>query len=112
MHHSSSAVVLALGLALSALSACRPSSISEVRRVAIDPGHPSETSQGASGPSGATEIQVNSAVGQKLRAILEEVGYEVVITQADEEAFIAGEEGKDRMARAIAAGIEAYFARR
>jgi len=36
----------------------------------------------------------------------------VVITQADQEAFIASEDGQNRMARALAAGIEAWYARR
>ena len=33
----------------------------------------------------------------------------VVITDPEEEAFIAGEEGQERMAGAIAEGIRAYF---
>ncbi len=57
-------------------------------RVAIDPGHPSETSQGASGPNGATEIQVNWAVGQRLKVLLEEAGYEVVMTKLVEEEVV------------------------
>ncbi len=56
--------------------------------VAIDPGHPSETSQGASGPGGATEIQVNWAVAQKLRALLEGRGYRVVLTKLVEEELV------------------------
>lgn len=36
----------------------------------------------------------------------------VVITHPDGEAFIASEEGQDRMARALAAGIQAWYARR
>ena len=56
--------------------------------VAIDPGHPSETSQGASGPQGFGEIEVNWAVGQKLRALLEERGYEVVMTKLVEEELV------------------------
>ena len=56
--------------------------------VAIDPGHPSETSQGASGPTGASEIPVNWAVGQKLKALLEEAGYRVVLTKLVEEELV------------------------
>ena len=36
----------------------------------------------------------------------------VVITQPDQEAFIASEDGQGRMARALFAGIEAYYAKR
>lgn len=56
--------------------------------VAIDPGHPSETSQGASGPNGATEIRVNWAVGTRLRALLEEAGYRVVMTKLVEDELV------------------------
>jgi N-acetylmuramoyl-L-alanine amidase len=56
--------------------------------VAIDPGHPSETSQGASGPQGATEIQVNWAVAQRLRTLLEGSGYGVVLTKLVEEELV------------------------
>jgi len=60
----------------------------EALRVAIDPGHPSETSQGASGPGGATEIQVNWAVAMKLRDILVDRGYDVVLTKLVEEELV------------------------
>ena len=56
--------------------------------VAIDPGHPSETSEGASGSAGATEIQVNWAVAQRLKTLLEEGGYRVVLTKLVEEELV------------------------
>ena len=56
--------------------------------VALDPGHPSEYAKGASGPAGATEIQVNWAVAQKLRVLLEGAGYEVVVTKLVEEELV------------------------
>ncbi len=56
--------------------------------VAIDPGHPSETSRGASGPGGATEIDVNWAVAGKLKAVLEDGGYEVVMTKLVKEELV------------------------
>jgi len=56
--------------------------------VAIDPGHPSETSQGASGPNGATEIQVNWAVAQRLKDLLHDAGYGVVLTKLVEEELV------------------------
>jgi len=71
------------------LVACqRPPGGGETPLVAIDPGHPSETSQGASGPGGATEIQVNWAVAQRFRALLEEAGYRVVLTKLVEEELV------------------------
>ena len=63
-----------------------PASISPV--VAIDPGHPSETSQGASGPAGATEIEVNWAVAQRLRLLLENRGYEVILTKLTQDEVV------------------------
>lgn len=78
---------LALSIAL-VLVGCGQLRDAKPRRVAIDPGHPSETSQGASGPAGATEIQVNWAVGEKLRTLLEENGYEVVMTKLVEEEVV------------------------
>jgi N-acetylmuramoyl-L-alanine amidase len=57
------------------LAACTAEPRTSMPVVAIDPGHPSETSQGASGPGGATEIQVNWAVAQKLQALLKRRGY-------------------------------------
>jgi N-acetylmuramoyl-L-alanine amidase len=63
------------------LAACTAEPKSSIPVVAIDPGHPSETSQGASGPAGATEIQVNWAVALKLQALLEDRGYEVILTK-------------------------------
>ena len=56
--------------------------------VVLDPGHPSETSRGASGPAGATEIQVNWAVARKLQALLEAAGYRVVLTKLVEDELV------------------------
>ncbi len=56
--------------------------------VLLDPGHPSEYSKGASGPAGATEIEVNWAVAQKLRSLLERAGYQVVLTKLVEEEVV------------------------
>jgi N-acetylmuramoyl-L-alanine amidase len=49
--------------------------------IVIDPGHPSEYSQGATGPTGANEIETGWAVAQQLRPLLEADGYEVVLTK-------------------------------
>ncbi|MDP2959558.1 MAG: N-acetylmuramoyl-L-alanine amidase, partial [Longimicrobiales bacterium] len=56
--------------------------------VVLDPGHPSETAQGAKGPAGATEIQVNWAVARKLQPLLEAAGYRVVVTKLVEEEMV------------------------
>lgn len=80
--------ILALLVAVLALQGCGIPRSPGPPRVAIDPGHPSETSQGASGPGGATEIQVNWAVAQTLRTLLEERGYEVVLTKLVEEELV------------------------
>jgi N-acetylmuramoyl-L-alanine amidase len=89
---------LLLASALLALSACAgptpspapsPTPASRYRGVVVlDPGHPSEYAQGASGPAGATEIQVNWAVAQKLRALLESAGHRVVVTKLVEEEVV------------------------
>jgi len=80
--------ILALLVAVLALQGCGIPRSAGPPRVALDPGHPSETSQGASGAGGATEIQVNWAVAQRLRALLEERGYEVVLTKLVEEELV------------------------
>lgn len=56
--------------------------------VVVDPGHPSEGALGASGPAGATEIQVNWAVATRLRSLLEADGYTVVLTKLAEEELV------------------------
>jgi len=76
--------------AVSALSGCQDTEAEPTLPplVAIDPGHPSETSEGASGSAGATEIQVNWAVAQRLKTLLEEGGYQVVLTKLVEEELV------------------------
>ena len=74
---------------LLAASGCQPGPAGDLAPlVVLDPGHPSETSQGASGPNGATEIQVNWAVGQRLKSLLEGAGYRVVMTKLVEEELV------------------------
>lgn len=57
--------------------------------VVIDPGHPSEGAVGASGPAGATEIQVNWAVAKELQPLLEGAGYKVVLTKLAQEELVS-----------------------
>lgn len=87
--HTRLSLLAVLILWLPILAACQsPSERGEAPLVAIDPGHPSETSQGASGPAGATEIQVNWAIGQRLTTLLQEAGYRVVLTKLVEEELV------------------------
>lgn len=52
--------------------------------VCLDPGHPSETSAGASGPGGLREAHLNWLVAVALREILEREGIRVVMTKSSE----------------------------
>ena len=80
---------LCLAVVLFALTSCQETpEEAGSPLVAIDPGHASETSQGASGPTGASEIPVNWAVGQRLKTLLEEAGYRVVLTKLVEEELV------------------------
>ncbi|MGW8266656.1 MAG: N-acetylmuramoyl-L-alanine amidase family protein [Longimicrobiales bacterium] len=82
-------IVTSLLASVLILATCqRPPGEGERPVVVIDPGHPSETSQGASGPAGATEIQVNWAIGQRLATLLQETGYRVVLTKLVEEELV------------------------
>jgi len=54
------------------------------RTICIDPGHPSETSAGTSGPSGVSENQINWAIATKLRDDLQAAGATVVMTKQSE----------------------------
>ncbi len=50
--------------------------------VCIDPGHPSEVASGQNIQNGTSEAQVDWAVAEKLRDVLEARGYEVVLTKS------------------------------
>lgn len=58
------------------------------RTICIDPGHPSETSAGTSGPSGVTENHINWVVALKLKADLEAAGATVVMTKQSENEHV------------------------
>jgi N-acetylmuramoyl-L-alanine amidase len=74
------AILLALALAGQAPSR-RPV-------IAIDPGHPSETSAGDAVEHGATEVHVAWAVARRLARLLRARGYVVVMTKAAERDFV------------------------
>jgi N-acetylmuramoyl-L-alanine amidase len=61
--------------------------------VCIDPGHPSEVASGKNVQNGTSEAHVDWAVASKLRALLEEKGYEVVLTKEAEDELVRN---KDR----------------
>jgi N-acetylmuramoyl-L-alanine amidase len=77
------------------------------RTVCIDPGHPSETSAGTSGPSGVSENHINWVIARKLKSDLESAGATVVMTKQSENehvtnrrrAEIANAAGADIMIR-------------
>lgn len=76
-------------------------------RVCLDPGHPSENNDGREVLNGLREVDVNWAVAQALKALLEEKGYTVVLTKSSltelvtnrRRAEIANEAGADLMLR-------------
>ncbi|MFW5867842.1 MAG: N-acetylmuramoyl-L-alanine amidase [Armatimonadota bacterium] len=77
------------------------------RTICIDPGHPSETSAGTSGPSGVSENHINWVIATKLRGDLQAAGATVVMTKQSESehvtnrrrAEIANAAGADIMIR-------------
>ena len=79
-----------------------PAPASSVRTVVcIDPGHPSEVASGQNVQNGTTEAHVDWVVASKLREILEEKGYEVVLTKSSEEELVTN---RDRALVANRAG--------
>lgn len=94
-------------------------------RVCIDPGHPSENNDGRELLNGLREVDVNWAVAQALRSLLEEKGYAVLLTKSSlqesvtnkRRAEIANEASADLMLRLHAdsegpSGYTIYFPRR
>lgn len=52
--------------------------------ICVDPGHPSETSDGCQAADGTSENHINWVVGQALRRILTDRGHRVVMTKSSE----------------------------
>ena len=99
-----------LVVALAALAGCapvRPAPRPAAVTIAIDPGHPSETSAGDVVQNGTTEVHVVWRVALRLRPLLEQRGYRVVMTKGAERemvtnrrrAEIANEEGATLLVR-------------
>lgn len=53
-------------------------------KICIDPGHPSENGNGATGHNGAKEYKINWVIGQRLAKLLQEAGATVVMTKSSE----------------------------
>lgn len=94
-------------------------------RVCIDPGHPSENNDGRELLNGVREVEINWAVAQILRRLLEQRGYEVVLTKSSlgeyvtnkQRAEIANKSGADLMLRLHAdsegpGGFTIYYPRK
>lgn len=94
-------------------------------RVCIDPGHPSENNDGRELLNGVREVEINWAVAQALRKLLEEQGYAVVLTKSSlgeyvtnrRRAEVANEAGADLMLRLHAdsegpSGFTIYYPRK
>lgn len=58
------------------------------RTICIDPGHPSETSAGTTGPTGVSENRMNWHVAVKLREALQATGATVVMTKQSENEHV------------------------
>lgn len=72
-------------LATAALVSCVPGRAAESDPViAIDPGHPSETSSGTEIQNGTSEVHVAWQVALKLQQLLRDRGYTVVMTKSSE----------------------------
>ena len=56
--------------------------------VCIDPGHPSEVSSGAEPQNGTSEVQIAWEVALKLKAMLEERGFRVLLTKESESELV------------------------
>jgi N-acetylmuramoyl-L-alanine amidase len=61
--------------------------------VCVDPGHPNSFNSGLAPVNGTTETHINWLVGVKLEKVLKDLGYDVVMTRADEKTYV---ENKDR----------------
>src|SRR5262245_42377963 len=60
--------------------------------IVVDPGHPSETSNGAAIHKGTTEVHINWLVAQRLATLLRAHGYTVVMTKHSEDARVTNAE--------------------
>ncbi|MEP6811118.1 MAG: N-acetylmuramoyl-L-alanine amidase, partial [Chthoniobacterales bacterium] len=81
-HFALCAVALLFGAGLlSSVLAAEPRAKSAFQ-VCLDPGHPSEINDGRQLLNGLREVDVNWAVAQHLKTLLEKKGYAVVLTKS------------------------------
>lgn len=80
---STLASLIALTLTAAAAFAQRPLRITRPV-IVIDPGHPSEVSDGAVVQNGTTEVHIAWEVSRRLRRLLTAHGYQVVMTKSSE----------------------------
>ncbi len=117
-------LVIAMSLLVASANAAEPVPKSPFR-VCIDPGHPSENNDGRELLNGVREVEINWAVAQILRRLLEQRGYEVVLTKSSlgeyvtnkQRAEIANKSGADLMLRLHAdsegpGGFTIYYPRK
>lgn len=71
--------------------------------IAIDPGHPSETSRGDVVQNGTTEVHIAWQVALELQRVLRELGYSVVMTKTAEAQMVRNVERAETGNRAKAA---------
>jgi N-acetylmuramoyl-L-alanine amidase len=60
--------------------------------VCIDPGHPSEVNPGYTVQNGTTETHIDWVVAQKLRTLLKDKGFRVVMTKSAEKQVVRNKE--------------------
>ncbi len=60
--------------------------------VCLDPGHPSEVSSGMVVQNGVTENHINWLIAVELKGLLEQSGFEVLMTKTEEEEYVTNRE--------------------
>ena len=88
---------------VAAMSCAVPRGSGSAPIVAIDPGHPSEVSSGATIQNGTTEVHNAWVVARRLETLLRERGYEVVLTKRSEMQLVRNVERAEIGNRARAA---------
>jgi N-acetylmuramoyl-L-alanine amidase len=79
--------IFALSLVASAPPAAEPRPKAPFR-ICLDPGHPSENNDRRELLNGVREVEVNWAVAQALKKLLEEKGYGVVLTKSSLDEYV------------------------